>query len=174
MNEDLIRARLQLEVEGYRTHFGDNHPGIWITQQAILDAGTTYEGRALPSRYRKRQPKLCYWNTIKLVRRCKGRLKYCEGYAMAKDFHFLFAHAWAVEEAGGGLVDTTLANPEKYLYRGVCFTAAEYAAEVAKPFTSLLDTGRGANCRLLSRLSPTVGDALDAFNISFLSKGETQ
>lgn len=76
----------------------------------VLRNGRSFPGRPLPARYRVRLPKMCYWNTYRLVARSKT-LRYCEGYVGRKDLPIPIQHAWAIDRHDQ-VVDVTLQDWE--------------------------------------------------------------
>lgn len=72
----------------------------------LLRNGRSFAGRPLPTRYRMRMPKMCYWNSYRLVVRSRN-LRYCEGYVMCSDLPIPIEHAWAIDHKDQ-VVDVTL------------------------------------------------------------------
>jgi hypothetical protein len=113
----------QSEAEGHRVFGG----GYWMFLDYLLEHGQGFTGRPLPRRYVRRQPKACYYNAWKLVRGSKT-LRYVEGQCARIDLAIPIDHAWAID-AGGEIVDPTLADPGRCEYYGVIFDTAELPAK---------------------------------------------
>jgi hypothetical protein len=118
-----------------RDQWRDLDAGAWLMYDIVLKLGQLYPGRALPRRYVKRMPKACFYNARTLVRN-SDTLRYCEGYAMADEFHFLFEHAWAIDRMGR-IVDPTLNGPEGYNFFGIVL-ADEWLQRRAWRYTGVL------------------------------------
>lgn len=100
----------------------------------MLRVGLDCTAQALPKRYHRAVPKACFANAIRLVRRSKGRLRYCEGFALVPGIEFMaFHHGWALD-AENRVIDPTLSDPEDCAFIGIPMTLAEY--EAAVPFKS--------------------------------------
>jgi hypothetical protein len=89
-----------------------------VIEEFMLRNGREFQGRALPARYRRRAPKMCFYNARQLVLRSSKRLRYCEGYVLWPKLPLLIHHAWAIDEAGR-VVDPTLARPQDYQFFGI-------------------------------------------------------
>lgn len=95
----------------------------YATYEALLlDLGEAFVSQPLPRRYRRREPKACYWNTLALVRR-NPSLSYCEGIALpaVKDgLGIPVKHAWG-STSDGRVIDVTWSEPERSAYIGLKF-----------------------------------------------------
>lgn len=111
------------QLKWHAEAFKQLNASLWKVYDLILRKGSYYAGRELPVKYRKREPKRCFYNSRQLVLRSSS-LVYCEGYCVGNDICVMFHHAWAVDNKGQ-VVDTTLANPEKYEFFGIVFDRSE-------------------------------------------------
>lgn len=111
-------------TEGKRLIGGD----YWRLLDHILIHGQPFTGQKLPSRYRRRPMKACYYNAWELVRSSKT-LRYVEGKCASARLPFPFDHAWAIDSRDR-VIDPTLrdnasngqAIPDTYEYFGVIFS----------------------------------------------------
>ena len=104
------------------------HNGMpWSPAQWLMDnALPVQDWSPLPKGVRRRQPKLCYWNSQQVAKRGRGRYVYCEGYATRM---IPVEHAWCLDRETGLIVDTTWGEgghaycgvPVKLAYAQQCF-----------------------------------------------------
>lgn len=100
-------------IEEFLTHTRDGMrmlgaPECGTFSDFLLRNGRAFKGRMLPDgRYRMRMPRMCYWNTYRLVVRSKT-LRYCEGYVATSACAMIpIQHAWAIDKHDQ-VVDVTL------------------------------------------------------------------
>ena len=80
--------------------------------QWLLDHGIAFDGAPFPKRLRRGQPRMCFWNSLKLAARGRGRYVYCEGYAT----HFIpVHHAWCLDRQTGLVADPTWESGHDYI-----------------------------------------------------------
>lgn len=94
------RQWLALLAHTHKTHNGQS----WSPAQWMLDNGLDFEYSPLPPKVRMREPKRCYWNSLELASRSKGRYVYMEGHAAR---FIITEHAWCYDRETGLIVDTT-------------------------------------------------------------------
>lgn len=97
----------------------------------VLDRGRRFAAQALPPFVRRGQMKLCFHNTLTLIRDLRTlsclHLTYCEGYAIPEvdgDTFIPVQHAWAVDSLGR-VWDRTWPEPEASAYYGIPFAWEE-------------------------------------------------
>lgn len=102
----------------------------------ILRNGRGFKGRMLPSRYRMRMPRMCYWNTYRLVQK-SITLRYCEGFVAANELPVPIQHAWAIDRHDQ-VVDVTLqdwdsgeSTAHKAHYFGIVFEKHQLKRKLA-------------------------------------------
>lgn len=119
-----IKDQLTQERDNWKKleEIGGHRLGTYLIHEFVLRNGRHYPGQSLPSNVKPGPIKQCFFNARKIVlaKRYKGKFRYCEGFARARDFSFLFHHAWAITE-WAEVVETTLRNPHNYDYYGVWF-----------------------------------------------------
>jgi hypothetical protein len=89
----------------------------------LLRNGKDYAGQDLPSNYKYRTPKMCFYNAERMAldrRFQRNTLRYCEGFARSKEIPLLIHHAWLINEFGE-VIDPTLRKGSDYDYFGVWF-----------------------------------------------------
>lgn len=96
--------------------------GAWLFYDFVLAQGRYYPGQCLPRRYRRRQPKACFFNARSLVLGSK-RLRYCEGFAMSLRLGIPFEHAWALSP-DDEVIEPTLTDANLYQFFGLPFDRA--------------------------------------------------
>lgn len=113
----------------------------------LLRNGRAFQGRPLPSRYRLRTPKMCYFNTYQLVRHSRV-LRYCQGYVVSSDLPIPIEHAWAIDKADR-VVDVTLQDVDTGKsrsglgeYFGIVFERELVLAQ-PDPYCGMLTDGNG-------------------------------
>jgi len=132
-----------------------------LCERFVLRNGKEFDGAKRPKKYRRREMKQCFMNTTHLVSE-NGDLRYVEGFAMAKDFPFVFLHAWAID-ANDQVIDVTLRNPENYLYMGVVLTRLELHKELRKlEVYGLMDQGMGLNAEWMFRVDKELQAEVEA------------
>lgn len=112
------------QIERERDCWSQLRSGAHVIHEFVLRNGQAYEGQDLPSTFKLRVPKHCFWNARKTVNH-SGKLRYCEGFCRRRDFTFLFHHAWAITRFGE-VIDPTLQRNGKsdgsmYDYFGIWF-----------------------------------------------------
>lgn len=85
----------------------------WSPAKWLLDHGIDFASWSpLPTRVRRREPKRCYWNSLELAARGKGRYVYMEGLACNI---IPVDHAWCYDRETGLVVDTTWDHGAAYV-----------------------------------------------------------
>jgi hypothetical protein len=95
----------------------------------VAQEGEGFVGRELPTPYKRKQGKEYYSNAANLTLR-REELAYVEGFVIGPDPPLPIPHAWCVDPEGG-VVDVTLAVPERSIYLGVRFSREEIASYIA-------------------------------------------
>jgi hypothetical protein len=109
----------------------------------LLAEGQEFTGQKLPTRYKQRMMKHCYYNAWSLVRGSKS-LRYVEGKVLVRGIPFPIDHAWAIDKAGN-VIDPTLQdvlgdgtpNSDGYQYFGIVFNRDELPKRYDQVFSTL-------------------------------------
>jgi hypothetical protein len=142
------------------------HPGVnggpQVLHEFVLRNGQYYQGQDLPSNYKYRPLKQCFFNASSMAvdrRYRKHPLRYCEGFARARDFSFLFHHGWTINEYGE-VIDATLRQGHNYEYYGVWFHRGDV---VASPYASLLCSDTHYDTEFMCRFDTGFEAVLEAW-----------
>lgn len=100
----------------------------------LLDNGRRFDWSPLPPRMRRRAPKACFWNSLQLAERGRGRFAYIEGFATAM---LPVHHAWCFDRETGRIVDATWVEGSGYV--GVPVRTAYVRARLNRGASALLD-----------------------------------
>jgi hypothetical protein len=142
-----LRELLEIEIE-IRDHFGDPH----LMARFILKHGI--EGTAIKHRYKMRRLKQCFKNATHLVLYDETGLRYCEGYAIRKDFPVPIHHAWALDE-NNGVIDVTWRDAADCEYIGAPFDRETLTNELMQnKVYGILATDIFVNFNLIARIDP--------------------
>jgi hypothetical protein len=102
MSSVKIKSMIENERDAFKL-LGSN---TWVLHELILRNGQECISQPLPSRFKLRPQRACYWNAQRLIRK-KSKLRYCEGYMSRPDLPLLINHAWAVDPEDR-VIDPTL------------------------------------------------------------------
>lgn len=131
----LIRAGLARDLETYLRGVAESMaarrqtPYRYASYEAlVLDRGQPWPGTRLPRIAVRGPMKMCYDNTLRLVRAARRRplrlpLRYVEGYAIPwidGRGYIPVQHAWAIDP-DGDVWDPTWPEPERSAYYGIAF-----------------------------------------------------
>lgn len=98
--------------------------------QWLIDNGADYQYAPLPKRMRRGPMKHCYWNSMELVRRGKGRFVYCEGVAASI---IPVDHAWCIDRETGRVVDRTWQEGSCYVGVPIRLKYVQRCLEIEAP-----------------------------------------
>jgi len=154
----MLRTLLQDQVDAF-TKLGA--AGGQLIPRCILEIADceTTKAEPLPELC---TPKECFVNAGKLVLDTSSLL-YVEGFIVTEDMAFPIHHAWAYDPARDIVIETTLrAKGRTVHYLGKKFNQDQFIKELALwEYWGLFD-GVGPNLDLISRLSPTLKDEINA------------
>jgi hypothetical protein len=140
----IIRNRLAEAVKAWKQLKAS--PGAWLREEFVLRCGVSGHKIALPGKYPRGMIKMCFYNSICLVRRFNRSLRYCEGFVIDPELPIPILHAWALDK-DDNIIDVTLseARAAALQYLGVAVTTKEYRQWTGPQSASLLDCGIGLN-----------------------------
>jgi hypothetical protein len=142
----MIKDILQQKVEMFSSM---KHPSI--LEMFVLRNGKIFEGAARPKGVRKRENKMCFMNSTKIM--WELDLDYYEGFAVSKVIGFPIHHAWNLKN--NIVVDTTWKDPQTSEYMGVLIPKQILNRELAKHgYYGVLSNDITYNFELIFEMDP--------------------
>jgi hypothetical protein len=161
-----VDVLIQELVQEERNQWKDMGAGSWVLHEFLLRHGRTFKSQPLPSRFKFRPQRACYWNAQEVVQNSRGRLRYAEGYVWSPELTLLILHGWAVDDSDH-VIDPTLrsdvhvSSSGKSQYFGIAFSPETYKMMRPRGGGSLLDGECGYRTSWWIKMDPSFERVLE-------------
>ncbi len=143
------------EMNITRENLAQNGPvvrGVSTPPRWVLDNGRDFEFSPLPKGVRRKRPKFCYSNSMRLAGKDRDRYVYVEGFASTPLASGL-PHAWCFDRKTRLVVDLTLQVAIDYVGVPIRYSYAWKVCERNRLFGNVIDDW-DAGCPLVTGAVP--------------------